>query len=105
MILLWKISSCAKSPRCKVYFLEEVRRIENQLRDGLRISAATAAMDTASGAGRLVDGNYPSLLPVTEDEIRKHLEKHKDSVRLEAMAAVQRHREHLAALRRARKAV
>lgn len=102
-----KTSSCAKSPRRnKVYFLEEVRRIENQLRDGLQIStaAAAAAMGTASGspgAGRLIDGNLPSILPVSEDEIRKHLEQHKDSVRLQAMAAVQRHRDHFGALKKA----
>lgn len=94
----------------KVYFLEEVRRIENQLRDELRVSAAAAAatMDTAStapspslGASRVVDGNSSSMFPVPENEIRRHLERHKVEVRLEAMAAVQRHREHLAAKRKA----
>ena len=99
----------------KVYFLEEVRRIENQLRDGLRMSAAAADADDAAGdtavstttppaslgAGRVIGGISPSILPLHEDEIRKHLEEHKDSVRLEAMVAVHRHRDHLAALRKA----
>lgn len=102
----------------KGYFLEEVRRIENRLRDGLRISMAATATDAASssaeqssspsplspGAGRVVDGNPPSILAVSEDDVRRYLDKHRDSVRLEAVATVQRHRDHLATLRRDMKA-
>lgn len=84
------------STQLKVYFLEELRRIEDRLRDELRTSTAA----TTIGTGRLVDGNSPSTFSVPEHEIRKHFEKHKDSMRLEAMAAVQRHRDHLTAMRK-----
>lgn len=86
----------------KTFFLEEVRRLEENLRAGLRdardyaanseVAAATVGDGLAAGPSTL------RLKPMTEAEVRDHLEHHKESVRLEAMASVLRHREHLKAL-------
>lgn len=79
------------------------------LQNGATVVVAHHGTNDATGASggaaamspdetRLADGHSPAI-PITDAEVRKHLEANKDSVRLEAMAAVLRHRNHLTALR------
>ncbi|CAM9553991.1 unnamed protein product [Scytosiphon promiscuus] len=84
-------------------FSDEVRRLEGNLRAGLRDATGYAAQDGPGaarfGEGLAVGSSAHKANPASEAEVREHLERHKESVRLEAMASVLRHREHLKVLR------
>lgn len=81
----------------QTFFVEEVRRLEDNLRQELLHDKKRTAADNT----RLAQGGAgPAARPtVTDAEVRQHLDKNKELVRMEAMSTVSRHREHLRALR------
>lgn len=89
----------------KAMFLDEVRRLEDELLAELqRGRVPQAARPTGGDASSPSDGTHSASgssarTVVGVFEAQSHLEQHKDSVQLGAMAAVARHREHLMALR------
>lgn len=87
----------------KVFYLEEVLRLEDNLRAGLRgggASGGAVAGVSPENDAYLADRiRSPATIPITDAEVQKHLETNKDRVRQEAVAAVLRRRDHLAAMR------
>lgn len=93
------------------YFLAEVRRIEDRIRTELRDrnghhQAKHGIVDDrmVAGDGRPVGAGMRG--GVDQDNVaaqmlleRQHLEKHKGSVRAEALETVRRHRQHIGALK------
>lgn len=84
-------------------FLEEVRRLEDELLTELRRSRIRQTARPTGGDALPSDDTHPasgsSARTIGDLEAQSYLENHKESVRLGAMAAVLRHREHLMALR------
>lgn len=83
-------------------FLAEVRRVEDRLRLTF-LGDGGMAHPTVSGTGSgsadsLIDVNSVNLASSSK-RFQQYLEDHKVEIRAEAMAAVERYREHLEALR------
>lgn len=81
-------------------FLEEVRRVEDRLRAAFWDAGGSRVTSPGMVPAVATDGSQDIIARVASfKRIRQYLENHKAEVRAEAMATVQRQREHLAALR------
>ncbi|CAM9695179.1 unnamed protein product, partial [Ectocarpus fasciculatus] len=84
-------------------FLEEVRRLEDELLTELQRRRKSQTARPTGGDALPSDDTHPasgsSTRTIGDLEAQSYLENHKDNVRLGAMSAVLRHREHLMALR------
>ncbi|CAB1114717.1 unnamed protein product [Ectocarpus sp. CCAP 1310/34] len=90
---------------CKAMFLEEVRILEDILLTELQRGGIPQTARPTSGDALSSNDIHPAsgARTISDLEAQSYLENHKDSVRLGAMAAVLRHREHLMALRQMEK--